>query len=472
MLLWKYRSITICALVTLFLQAVFAACFATASDSLNSYLYRTSINDFRQFQEMSKPGQGLINQGLSVKFFVDARDSSHQNPFFINSNFQVNGTTPDEAIYHVDFSQKILNHNLTNDEFNKITYFTAQKIYFAGMLHIYTIGPHQQPILAVQFYPQDVIREDSIVQALRILKTRLNLKGFRLVFLATGSQQTTQTVRQQLANLGFQNYSMNALINQLSYLPHQKGEAWGTLKFFPKGITTKVGPHDIVVSSEFSRDIPQVAGVLQTGVRNGTYFNFLDLRIRRIPTASVFSNPDFKRLNEHPVHLVLEQDGYRLNEISQEELKNQLESSPNKPTNTPEVESVKTPFASSSVIILTQVLDSHDVYGYTVFSQLGSVMGVAVMAFIRKETATLTLIQKPGLRLALEKKREIVKLVRDAEILYCEQNKNYYLLKDSKRKCSEVTDDDEKEKVLMVSLEYSKENNQWIIISMQEIDRL
>ena len=49
----------------------------------------------------------------------------------------------------------------TLDAFNGVTYFTEDKRYIAGSVRTYHLDGSREPVYGLQFYPQDLIREDD-----------------------------------------------------------------------------------------------------------------------------------------------------------------------------------------------------------------------------------------------------------------------------------------------------------------------
>jgi hypothetical protein len=103
----------------------------------------------------------------SPKFLIDRRDAVHPVVRFVNGNFAEGGIIPESARFHYMFALAVLGIAESLDEFNAVTYFTNDKRYVAGVIHTYFLDGSQAPVYGLQFYPQDVINERTIVEALR-----------------------------------------------------------------------------------------------------------------------------------------------------------------------------------------------------------------------------------------------------------------------------------------------------------------
>ena len=71
---------------------------------------------------------------------------------------------PDSVKYHYFFARQALSIPESLEEFNRITYFTEPKIrYVAGVVHTYFLEGGSEPVYGLQFYPQDVVRKQAIL---------------------------------------------------------------------------------------------------------------------------------------------------------------------------------------------------------------------------------------------------------------------------------------------------------------------
>ena len=70
------------------------------------------------------------------------------------------------------------------------------------MLHSYFLDGSDTPLYGLQFYPQDVIAEETVLQVVSIAAAAVTIPDARLAFVATGTQQTVATVRDRLARSG------------------------------------------------------------------------------------------------------------------------------------------------------------------------------------------------------------------------------------------------------------------------------
>jgi hypothetical protein len=261
----------------------------------------------------------LISNGRVAKFLIDRRDAVHPVVRFVNGNFAEGGIIPESARFHYMFALAVLGIAESLDEFNAVTYFTNDKRYVAGVIHSYFLDGSQAPVYGLQFYPQDVINERTIVEALRVVKDQIPIEGARFAFVPTGSQQTTATVAGELDAAGLQVLPLDQILGAIQYIPLNLGEAWGFLRIFPVS-NDDLRPTDIVVFDELPLDLSVVAGVLTRAVQDTNSHVNLKSKERNTPNA-VLRNaaPNHPRLAPHadkPVRLIVGGEDFVLEETT------------------------------------------------------------------------------------------------------------------------------------------------------------
>lgn len=127
-----------------------------------------------------------------------------------------------------------------------MTYFAEDKRYVAGVVHTYLLEGAAGPVYGIQFYPQDVIREAAVVEAVLAVRRHLRVDPAPLAFVLTGVQQTTTDVADDLAAEGIEVLGLDRILGAITYLPLNLGEAWGVLRVFPTDLDG-LRPTDIPV---------------------------------------------------------------------------------------------------------------------------------------------------------------------------------------------------------------------------------
>ncbi|WP_344092543.1 PEP/pyruvate-binding domain-containing protein [Microbacterium deminutum] len=279
------------------------------------------IDSADTFDAVSTDAGDLVASGRAAKFLIDRRDPSALSPRFVNGNFLRDGVVPDEAKFHYPFGRVTFRIPESLDMFNAVTYFTLDKRYIAGTLRTYHLDGSQDPVYGLQFYPQDLIRERAVVEAVGAIKTRVGIGGARFAFVPTASQQTTAMVTGELAALGIEVLPIDRILGAIQYLPLNLGEAWGYLRVFPSD-NNALTPSDIPVFDELPLDLSVVAGVLTRAVQDTNSHVNLKSKERRTPNAVLRNagpdNPRLAPFADQPVHLVVGRDDFTLDRTTPE----------------------------------------------------------------------------------------------------------------------------------------------------------
>jgi pyruvate phosphate dikinase-like enzyme len=277
-----------------------------------------------RFLGLSTPAGDLVANGRVAKFLVDQRRPEAPRAHFVNGNFTEGGEVPDAARYHYDFARRVLGIPEGLAEFNRITYFTpGPKRYAAGVIHTYFLDGATAPVYGLQFYPQDVVNEAVIPQVLRPVVAKIGIPGARFAFVATGSQQTTATVGDELKAAGLENLTIDRILGAIQYLPLNPGEAWGYLRIFPAD-QGDLEPTDIPVFDELPLDLSVVAGVITRAVQDSNSHVNLKSKERGTPNMVLRdAGKDHPRLapwDGKPVHFVVRNDDFLLEASTDEEV--------------------------------------------------------------------------------------------------------------------------------------------------------
>ena len=287
-----------------------------------------TIADEATFLALSVEAGDLVANGRVVKFLVDMRRPEQAEVHFLNGNFTENGTVPEAAQFHWVFARRQLEIPEGNAEFNRITYFTpGPKRYAAGVLHSYFLDGADTPIYGLQFYPQDVIAEETVLQVVSAAAAAIDIPDAELAFVATGTQQTVETVRDRLAALRIGATSVDQVLGSVQYIPLNAGEAWGYLRIFPT-VQGELTPADIPVFDELPLDLSVVAGVITRAVQDASSHVNLKSKERGTPNMVLRDagpeNPRLQPWADRPVHFVVRGDGFLLEATTDEEIARRL----------------------------------------------------------------------------------------------------------------------------------------------------
>ena len=297
--------------------------------------YRT-ITTVAQFTGMALANGGVVIQGPSLKFVIDRRKPSSPKIYFQNANYKENGRTPEAARYHYYFSEAVL-PDFEEDlaSFNANTYDVQAKRYVAGTIQVYKTDANAAPVYGIQFYPEDVAKDATIVTAVTIVKSAFKIPNAKLAFVATGPQQTlTTTNKNKLIALGVGPTTIDQVLGSLKFLPLNIGEAWGYLRIFPPN-SDDLTPLDIAVLDELPLDLAVVGGVITKAYQDASSHVNLKSKERGTPDMVLRdagpTNTTLKPFANKPVHLIVKADGWKLEATTDAIIQAKFKERTNKP---------------------------------------------------------------------------------------------------------------------------------------------
>lgn len=290
------------------------------------------IDSAAKFESIAFEGEDGVVLGRSVKFLIDARTPSKPVVHFMNANAPNAG---DAARFHYYFAKAVVpGFNETLESFDENTYWQQNKRFFAGTLQEYHLDPDEPALYGIQFYPQDVIAEKTIIAAVKALKPKLTIPGARLAFVATGPQQTTKTVAASFTTLKVENLTLDGVLGSLEYLPMQLGEAWGYLRIFPQD-QELLSALDIPVFDELPLTLTVVAGTITKTFQDASSHINLKSKERGTPNMVLRTagptHAELKKFADKPVHLKVGAAGFTLEPSTDQVVKQKLAERMNKP---------------------------------------------------------------------------------------------------------------------------------------------
>lgn len=211
-----------------------------------------TISKVEDFSRLSIWTDGLAGSSEAVRFIIDNRNEDLQVYFFDARQYR----------FHFNFARSVLRNEETLFDFNHSTYFVPDKRFIAGNLRRYSLTQSNVPeeTYAVEFYPQDQIREEQIQNAILAVQQVLKIPGVSLAFVANSSHQTVQkaSVQNALRSAKVRILPIHELIAGTPIRGLYQGEAYGI--FRSEFRVEELGPADIPVLFQAVSHFPSVAG--------------------------------------------------------------------------------------------------------------------------------------------------------------------------------------------------------------------
>ncbi|MEO7093927.1 MAG: PEP/pyruvate-binding domain-containing protein, partial [Polyangiales bacterium] len=187
--------------------------------------------------------------------------------------------------------------------------------FFAGNIQTYYLGDGSTPTYGIQFYPDDVISEATLLVALQTIKAAFTIPGAKLAFVATGSQQTFARIGPQAAALGIDLLTIDQVLGDIKYVGMNLGEAWGYLRIFPADVNL-LRPTDIPVFDDLPLDLSVVAGTITKAYQDINSHVNLKAKERNTPNMvlrdAALDHPTLAPFADKPIHLTVTNEGYTI----------------------------------------------------------------------------------------------------------------------------------------------------------------
>lgn len=290
-----------------------------SSDSLPNFsatdLAAEKLGSAQEFESFSIATPGLAQAKRSMKFLIDARSSP--KIYFMNGNFSGRCQISRECNkYHFDFAREFLHIRESNVEFNKVTYEDETKRYIAGTVNTYDLAD-QGLVYGIQLYPQDSAKGEVVLNLVKEVKAGLQIPDAKIAFVATGDQQTVDSVKPQLDALGVLTLNLKTLLGSVTYFPMNQGEAWGYLRVFPKD-ETSLEARDIPVFDELPLDLTVVAASITRAFQDSNSHINLKSKERNTPNMVLRDagpdHPVLRKFADKPVRIVVSAQGWTMEE--------------------------------------------------------------------------------------------------------------------------------------------------------------
>ncbi|KNC99670.1 uncharacterized protein SPPG_05052 [Spizellomyces punctatus DAOM BR117] len=302
-----------------FLLLVALCTYALAAPLPESTGYLSKLNSLEDFDSIATnvdSGSSNSNFGKATKFLIDNRNAQAPVIYFINAN-----GAGDEHQYHYYFAAKYLknfNRDFNDlDVFNDKTYFSQEKSFYAGVVRAYTL--QNQTFVGFQFYPQDVLKEQTILHAARVVRNAAPTLDLR--FVATGSHQTVATIKQQLDEIKVPALQFDAILGDVTYAPIVQGTSYGILRLRPAEDATT--PRDIVILDVLPLYLSVLSGVITTQFQDANSHVSLKSRERGTPDCylkSASTDPAILALVGKPVKFTVGPSKATIEAATQEEV--------------------------------------------------------------------------------------------------------------------------------------------------------
>lgn len=278
------------------------------------------INNRADFEHLAR--YDIVPGGLGareVKFVISKVNTSAPQLYFMNTNTHE---------YHYEFATLVLNVRATNDAFNRVTYFSSNRMFLAGSIIAYDNfegADGAQGLYAIEFWPTDPVGAKMVGLAYDLIEDAFNTEGKPLTYHASGGVQETIWER-EMAEFQARDIPVvttDDIYNNVSFSPLNIGTAIGRVRFVDGKAKRPLTATDIAVFKHLPNDLTRIAGVISESPQ--TPLSHVNLRARQhgIPNAylkNALSNLELLALENKIARLDVTAESLTIRAATQSEL--------------------------------------------------------------------------------------------------------------------------------------------------------
>ncbi|MCP4700692.1 MAG: hypothetical protein GY862_28135 [Gammaproteobacteria bacterium] len=237
--------------------------------------------------------------------------------------------------YHFVFATEILDVQLTNPQFNQVTYFTDNRKFLAGTILVhdrFTRPSGEQGLYALEFWPTDPVKVQFVNMAYQAIQAAMPFAADLLVYHPAGEthQDLYQIEQEEYDRLGIQHVSTDQLFGSTTYSPLNPGEGYGRLRLVDPADPQPPTIRDVVIFKLLPNDLTHVAGVLTEEPQPP--LSHINLKAKQNDTPNAYlknasDDPRIAPLLGKPVYLKVAADDIEIREATQAEVDAHIESS-------------------------------------------------------------------------------------------------------------------------------------------------
>ena len=225
------------------------------------------------------PGAAGIRE---VKFLIAEMDRPAPRLYFMNST---------RYPFHYLFARDVLQVGLSNQEFNRQTYFTDQRRFLAGTIlehDDFSSATHPNGIYAVEFWPTDPVSTPLAIRAYGLISTAMPFAAGQVVYHPSGANQ------EDLFRAGrnaFQQQNIPVVLSEelfagLTFSVLNPGVGFGRLRVIDAAGARPPGLTDIAIFKTLPNDLVHVGGVLSEEPQ--TPLSHVNLRAKQNNTPNAY----------------------------------------------------------------------------------------------------------------------------------------------------------------------------------------
>ena len=295
------------------------------------------IKDRLQFEKLSRRNDVPGLKDIWVcKFLITDIQTPAPKLFFMNTK---------KYEHHYFYYKMVSGHEITQPEFDTISYYSnTDRKNLAGSIVAhdnYCDKDNKQGIYSIEYWPTDSVSYVFLKLSWDLISEAMPFSKGKLYYHLSSQTQMDQynTEKSQYTNSGIKLIDTDTLFNKLSFIPLNLGDSYGILKIMDNDDIPEF--HDIVIFRSLPNDLSHVRGII-TDVSQ-TPLSHVNLKAKQnsIPNAYIkkaSEKEEFLKLVDKPVRFTVSSNKYKIQEVSQEALEDNLETVSPLSTTVPEMD--------------------------------------------------------------------------------------------------------------------------------------
>ena len=242
------------------------------------------VPDRATFERLARrddvPGQLAAEE---CKLLILGVDTPSPQLYFLNTK---------RFAFHWDFATRGLGLDISNRDFNAITYFRDDRSNLAGTIIAndrYEPPDGGEPgLYALEFWPTDPVRARHVALAYDLVRAAMPFAAGRLAYHPAGDTQEALFAqdRAQLEQLDVRSISTRELFADVSYVALNPGEGFGVLTAVDPTAARPPTIRDIALFATLPNDLGHVAGVISATPQ--TPLSHINLKAKQNDTPNAY----------------------------------------------------------------------------------------------------------------------------------------------------------------------------------------
>ena len=260
-----------------------------------------------------------LNNLWVCKFLITGVDTPNPGLIFMDTN---------RHEHHYLYYRDVLGHSIRESEFDSISYYTNEgRKNLPGSIVAHDSFDSDEltgGIYTIEFWPSDPVSFEYANLSWKLIEDGMAFAKGQFMLHLCSQTQLKQFSRERTVyqTSPIRTIDTDTLFNNLRFIPLNQGSARGILRILNHDDVTD--PQDVVVFRSLPNDLSHVRGIITDTPQTPLSHVNLKAKQNGAPNAYIkdaSTKEEFRRLLNRPVHLNVCADGFTIDEITLDELR-------------------------------------------------------------------------------------------------------------------------------------------------------